>query len=103
MVDNWKNKTKSYEEYDKIMRESAKGAPSTEQEVEEALKEFEREWDAMSEEEREEFRQADKRAQALAKGDYSSLDPELRKEIEERERKEKNKKVAEPKRKEARI
>lgn len=37
----------------------------------------------------------------LERGDYSSLDPELRKEIEERERKEKNKKVAKSKRKEA--
>ena len=39
----------------------------------------------------------------LEKGDYSSLDPELRKKIEERERKEKNKKVAKPKRKEITI
>lgn len=39
----------------------------------------------------------------LEKGDYSSLDPELRREIEERERKEKNKKVAKPKRKEVTI
>lgn len=39
----------------------------------------------------------------LERGDYSSLDPELRKEIEERERREKNKKVAKPKRKEATI
>ena len=31
------------------------------------------------------------------RGDYSSLDPELRKEIEERERLERQKKVARPK------
>lgn len=36
----------------------------------------------------------------LEKGDYSSLDPEIRKEIEEQEKKEKRKKVAQPKRKE---
>jgi hypothetical protein len=36
----------------------------------------------------------------LEKGDYSSMDPEIRKEIEEREQKEKRKKVAQPKRKE---
>lgn len=87
MVDNWKNKTKSYEEYDKILRESAKEAPSTEQEVEEALKEFEREWEAMSEKEKEELRQMDKRAHALARGDYSSLSPELSKIFENRKKK----------------
>ena len=87
MANNWKDKTKSYEEYDKIMRESAKGAPSTDKEIDEALKEFEREWDAMSEEEREEMRKADKRAQALAKGDYSSLDPKLRKIFEKKKKK----------------
>jgi len=87
MANNWKDKTKSYEEYDKIMRESAKGAPSTDKEIDEALKEFEREWDAMSEEEREEMRKADKRAQALAKGDYSSLDPHFRKIFEKKKNK----------------
>ncbi len=87
MVDNWKKKIKSYEEYEKIMRESAKGAPTTDEEIEKAQKEFEREWDAMSEEEKEELRQADKKAQALARGDYSSLDPELRKIFEKRKKK----------------
>jgi len=36
----------------------------------------------------------------LEQGDYSSLDPEIRKKIEEREQTEKRKKVAQPKRKE---
>lgn len=36
----------------------------------------------------------DKIISQMEQGDYSSLDPKLRKEIEERERKEKNKKVA---------
>lgn len=87
MENNWKKKIKSYEEYDKFMRETAKGAPQTNEEIAEALKEFEREWGAMSEEEREGFRQADKRARALARGDYSSLDPELRKVFEKKKRK----------------
>ena len=39
----------------------------------------------------------------LERGDYSSLDPELRKEIEEREKKEKDKKVAKPKRRDITI
>lgn len=128
MENNWKKKTKSYEEYDKILRESAKGAPSREQEIEEAFKEFEREWDAMSEEEKEGLRQVIAKGDALAKkineekqsqqkqthlgeeilaecerGDFSSLDPELLREIEERERREKDKKVAKPKRKEVSI
>jgi len=32
MINNWKKKTKSYEEYDKILRESTKGAPRTDKE-----------------------------------------------------------------------
>lgn len=87
MADNWKKKTKNYEEYDKIMRESAKGAPNTDEEIEEAQKEFEYEWDSMSEGEREDLRQADKKAQALAKGDCSGLDPELREIFEKRKKK----------------
>ena len=87
MVENWKRKIKNYEEYDKIMRESAKGAPETDKEVEEALKEFEREWDKMSGKEKEELRQMDKKAQALARGDYSSLELELQKIFEKKKKK----------------
>ena len=39
----------------------------------------------------------------LEKGDYSSLHPDLRKKIEEREREEKTKKIAKPKRREVTI
>ncbi len=55
------------DEHLKYVEENAKNAPSPE----EILAEFER-------------------------GDYSSLDPELQKEIEERERRKKKKKVARP-------
>ena len=66
-----KNNKRGFDNYLKDLKESSKGAPSGE----EILAEFER-------------------------GDFSSLDPELLKEIEEREKKEKRKKVAHPKRKE---
>ncbi|MBI2027550.1 MAG: hypothetical protein HYS98_07105 [Deltaproteobacteria bacterium] len=91
MVENWKEKTKSYEEYDKIMRESAKEAPETDKELEDALKEFECEWNKMSEQEKEELKQMDKKAYALARGDYSSLDLELQKIFEKKNKKKKDK------------
>ena len=72
-----KNNKRGFDNYLRDLKESAKGAPSGE----EILAEFER-------------------------GDYSSLDPDLLKEIEERERKEqedKKKKVAKPKEPQARV
>jgi len=79
-----------YNEWSRNISKLAKNVPdndSFEEELDKAVKEFEREWDAMSEEEREEMRKADKRAQALAKGDYSSLDPHFRKIFEKKKNK----------------
>lgn len=84
-----------YNEWSKNIHDLAKDVPDDDEGfdrwLEEAMKEFEREWDAMSEEERKEFRQADKRAQALARGDYSVLDSELRKVFEKKKKKESEK------------
>lgn len=68
MEDNWKKKIKSYEEYDKTIKEMAKGAPSSDEELDAAIEEFGREWEKMSEEDKEEFRSAINKADRLARG-----------------------------------
>ncbi|MEK7791173.1 MAG: hypothetical protein AAB309_06070 [Deltaproteobacteria bacterium] len=67
MEDNWKKKIKSYEEYDKTIKEMAKGAPSSDEELEEAIEEFGREWEKMSEKDKEEFRSTINKADRLAR------------------------------------
>lgn len=92
MIKNDKKKfIDGYNEWSKNINDLAKDVPDDDEGFDkwlgEVLKEFEREWNVMSEKEREEFRQADKRAQALARGDYSSLSPELRKIFEKKKKK----------------
>lgn len=104
MANDIRKNIKSYEEYDRIMKAMASRAPETDEELEAAHKEWDEEWDQMTEEEREEFREMDRRAQAMARGDFSHIkDPAHRKRLEEiraqsdREREERNRLQAEQK------
>ena len=70
-IDKKKKFIEGYEEWSKNLEESAKGAPQTDEEIDAAVKEFEQEWDAMSEEEREGhrayFREREKRRKEFLK------------------------------------
>lgn len=85
MEDNWKKKIKSYEEYDKTIKEMAKGAPSSDEELDAAIEEFGREWKKMSEKDKEEFRsaidKADRLARSGSKEEYSMDENKKKKKI----------------------
>lgn len=78
MENNWKKRLKGFDEWSKAIDELAKNVPDDDR--------FDERLDEIIAE--------------LERGDYSSLGPELQREIEEREKKEKRKKVAKPREKE---